>query len=982
MLPWWIRVGVLCLLALQPLSALDPRKQFSQYTRTNWSQAQGLPQDTANSIAQTQDGYMWFGTSEGLVRFDGFEFTTFTRSPGGLPSSSVVSLKTGRDGTLWIGTADGLASYKDGKLRAYGPETGLPVRPITTIAEDSSGSLWLTSGGSLVEYRNGTVHTVPPESLSPVTSVRTVYLDHEGTMWVAGVGGLVKRSGKSFVPVLGPDRLGSVTISSVLKTKAGLWLGGAHGVIHLAHNAPDRTPVRLTARNGLPDDFVLELSEDRNGTVWIGTDDGVCRMIGERCESPPQRDSIAEHRTWAIFEDREGNMWIAGQGLLVRLRDDPLSIFGRPEGLPGDKPTAVHEDRAGRIWVGFHGEGFMELGSRRVYTTRDGLDSNDVFSVRDGLGSDLLISTAGGLSRLTNGTIARVPLPSGASRPQVYDTMIDSRGRIWAATLFGVFVREGREWQAAIPEGPDPAHNNIVTLAEGPDGSIWAGTFSGGLWRIDGPRRTLFTVKDGLGSDQIRSLVWDKDVLWIGTFNGGLSRFHNGKIRSMSAADGLLSDNVAHVDDDGTDLWLSTTKGICRISKQQLEAFLAGKRTRLDPTVYTGAQGLRSAHLSPAFPAGKGGMRSKDGRLWFTSLKGLVMLDPKTEQEYLRKDPVGPIGRIVSVTADGAPLQEPRLESDFGRVEFQFVGLLLGAPESVRYFYKLEGLDGGWSEASSRRISYSTLPPGDYRFLVQAVSPGGQKGEAEYAFVVLPNFYQTPAFLALMTAGLAGIVYAGYRWRLAQERDRFDLVVEERARLAREIHDTLAQGFVGIAHQLDVLAGKLDAGDSTATREQLNLARKMTRHSLTEARRSMVDLRAPELRGQAFTQALATAARHWLAGTQVQARIDVPREAIQLPPDTEQNLFRIAQEAVANALKHARAGEISLQLKEINRQLSLSITDDGIGFDTSRSLYGAGGHFGIIGMHERAERMEGSFSISSRPGGGTKVEVQIPIASK
>ncbi|MEO5923016.1 MAG: two-component regulator propeller domain-containing protein [Bryobacteraceae bacterium] len=976
----YLRITAWVMLAgAQTLLALDPDKAFTQYSRAQWTQAQGLPQDSVRAIMQTPDGYLWLGTSEGLVRFDGYDFVTYTKRDGHLPSNSVITLALGQAGKLLIGTSEGLAAYENGKFRSYPAAEGLPSRSITSVVEQSNGDLWTVSAGTLCHIVNGKPHRISEAQLGPVQSPRVVYEDGEQQLWVAGVGGVVKLEGKAFVPVLGPEQLGETVINRILKNRDGLWMAGGKGLVRFQPGKPIQ---RYTTADGLPNDLVLELMEDHTKTLWVGTYNGFSRLRDGRFEGPSAQSLEDRGLVWSLYEDREGNLWVGAQNALMRLRDDPFTIYGKPEGLPSDAPMAVHEDKAGRLWVAFRDSGLTAFrpGQPRTFTTKDGLPSNEIYGIRDGAGGDLLISSMGGLSRMSHGTFTNYQIPDPGGRTAVHDAVMDHSGQIWAATPSGVFkLREGK-WQAATPSSSNPVSYTLV-LSEGPDQSIWAGTFLDGLWWIQGGKARLYTTADGLGSNQIRSLLWDEQhTLWIGAFDGGLTRFRDGTFQRFRASDGLLSDNIGHVDDDRQgSLWLSTTRGLCRISKQQLDDFAAGKIKKLTPVNYGSAEGLRSTLMAPSFPAGGGGTLSKDGRLWFSSSNGLVSMQPGRDFQDELRNRVDPVTRIVAVKVDDQDVNAdtPELPPGFGRIEFSYVGLHLSAPESLQYAYKLEGQDKNWISAQGlRRTSYHNLPHGDYRFLVRATNRGGQTGEAQYRFTVLPHYYETVPFLLLMTAALGSLVYGAYRYRLRQVQTRFAMVVEERARLAREIHDTLAQGFVGISHQLDALSGTLD-GDPAAAHQQLDLARKMTRHSLTEARRSMIDLRDSELQGQSLPQALSAAARRWVAGRPVEMKLDVMEMRRKLPLETEQNLFRIAQEAVANALKHAEAHSIAVQLNDAADGVVLTVADDGKGFDPSNSFSGIGGHFGIIGMRERAEREGGTFSISSEAGRGTLVEVTV-----
>lgn len=971
------------------LLALDPSKALTQYTRGVWTQAQGLPQDTVRAIAQTQDGYLWLGTSEGLARFDGYDFVTFTKDDGSLPSNSITTLSAGRSGSLWIGTSSGLARYSDGQFRTFTAKDGVPPGAVTAVVEDHAGVLWFVSGDFLSRFENGNFTTYPKESLAPVEAARVVYEDREDQLWVGGSKGVVKLTGDKFSTVLTAADLGGNVITSIVEGARGTWIAGIDGIILVR---PGGKLTRFSTRDGLPNNFIQALCADRAGNLWVGTYGGLSRLENDRFVSARANQDDRDW-VWSLFEDREGDLWVGMNSALIRLRDDRFSMYGSSEGLPSDEPVAVHQDRRGGIWVGYHVGGLVAFrpGKFRIYTTRDGLPSNEIFSIRDGGDGELLIGTYGGLSRMSAGHFINYTVPDPVGRTSVYDAIEDARGHVWAATPSGVYEYDGVQWHHVV-RGRSSTSDFVVTLAKGREGSLWAGTLDNGLWEVVNPnapndKPRLFTTADALLGNQIRSLYQDFDgSLWIGSFGSGLIRFRDGVFTRYAARDGLLSDNISHVEDDEMgSLWLSTTRGICRISKKQLEDFSAGRIRVLTPQNYGTADGLRSAQCAPSFPAGGGGTRTSDGRLWFPTTRGLAAIDPNAAGPDAPEGASTPIAHIVEISVDGhavAASRAARLEPGVAQVQFRYAGIYLSAPDRVRYSYKLEGLDHDWISAGSRRtIDYNPLPHGRYRFAVRAALPGGAASETQFAFEVLPHFFETQWFLGLCAISLAGAVYGIYRLRLMRIHSRFALVCKERARLAREIHDTLAQGFVGISHQLDALAIQID-GDPDVARQQLNLARKMARHSLTEARRSVMDLRAPELEEQDLPTALAASARLWVAGSPANVRVEVSGVKQDLPADLEQNLLRIAQEAVANAVKHANARMIWVDLESKGRFLQLRVKDDGQGFEPSGTFSAIGGHFGILGMRERAERLGGKFALASCPGSGTQVEVTVPLASR
>jgi Signal transduction histidine kinase len=973
-----LRLLGLCLLVPALTLALNPGKSLTQYTRTVWTQEHGLPQDTIRAITQTSDGYLWLGTDEGLARFDGYEFITFNKDRGELPSNSITALAAGRGGVLWIGTTNGLTRYQNKQFRSYSMKDGLPDNGIAHLLEDRAGVLWVAAGNYISRLDSGKFTNFSPGVELPLTGARTVYEDQAGVIWVGGYGGVAKREGSRFVSAVGPGIIGADIVVDLLKDRSGnLWIAASKGLLMVS---PRGKVSRYDSRNGLPDPFVRSLREDRDGNIWAGTNGGLARLENGRFVSPASDASHDLDWVRCIYEDREGNLWVGMNSGLNRLRDDVFTSYSRTEGLPSDEPTVVYQDRKGRIWIGFHDSGLALAGDSgfQVFTTRDGLISNEVFSIREDRNGDLLISTRAGLSRMRDGHFSAYVPPDPLERHLVFDALEDSRGRLWIGAPSGLSELRGKQLRNVIPGGT-LLNSSVVVLAEGGDGVIWAGTYGRGLWRLKDDRTQLMTTAEGLSSDQIRSIIQDeKGTLWIGTFGGGLNRLRDGHFVSYTAKDGLLSDNIAHVEDDGKALWLSTTRGICYIAKTQLEDFAAGKIRLLTPVNYGVEDGLRSAQCAPGYPTGGIGRRTTDGRLWFPTSRGLAVFDPATRERQV----MPPFVRFVEMTAEGHSVDfthPAKLPPGDGRIQIRYTGIHLSAPERLQYSYMLRGLDRNWVQAGSRRlINYNSLPHGNYTFIVRAALAGAPASEASYSFELLPHFYETVWFRCLTGLLLLGAAWGAYQMRLQQIRSRFALVLGERARLAREIHDTLAQGFVGISSQLDAVAMCM-LQDAGAARQHLDLARKMARHSLTEARRSVMDLRASALEGQDLAAALQSGMRMWTAGSGIDVQVNITGHQNPLPQEMEQHLLRIAQEAVNNALKHASASKIAIGLHMEERQLDLRIIDNGRGFEERDIFSSLGGHFGLMGMRERAERLGGELRLETQPGSGTKVEVTAPL---
>lgn len=969
------------------LLALDPHKEFTQYTRTFWTQGQGLPQDTIRAIAQTSDGYLWLGTREGLARFDGSDFVTFSKSDAALPNNTVTTLAAGRNGTLWIGTLEGVSRYQDGKFRIFSAADGMPVAPVNSLVEDQTGTLWVASGGRLFRLQNGKSTVLSHEQLAPLDVAQVVYEDTQHRLWVSGVGGLLLRSGARFDVVLGAKELKGEYINALLKTSSGLWMGGSHGVIMMS---PDRMLTSYGTPDGLADESVDALLQDREGSVWVGTGAGLSRFANGRFVTGAQNSGDADgDRVWSLLEDREGDLWVGANSSLQRFRDDRFLMYGRPEGMPSDEPTVVHQDRKGNIWVGYHDAGLFVFGAgtSRLYTHVDGLPSNEVFSIREARNGDLLVGTANGLSRFHHNHFYNDRIAEPLRRHGVYEVLENLSGKLLAATSDGVFRKETDSWRPIL-QGGGGLSGMVAALVESGDGSLWVGMFNNGLWRVRdsssvGERARKFSTRDGLGSNQIRSLYRDGDgTLWIGTFGGGLNALRADGFHRYETRDGMLSDNVSHMEDDHKgNLWLSTTRGISEISKQGLRDFDRGKIRVLKPRNFGIQDGLRSAQCAPGFPTAGGGTRTRDGHLWFPTSRGLATLDPN---EALRKNAhvTAPKTRILQILVDGVPVNPERasiLKAGAKRIQFLYTGVYLSAPERVTYETKLEGVDKDWVPAGMHHtIAFSSPGHGQYRFLVRSMLPGGAASEGQFSFAIEPHFYETTWFITLVAASMLGLVYSVHRLHLRQVNSRFALVLEERTRLAREIHDTLAQNFIGISSQLDTTASNFNQ-NREAARKHLELARRMTRHSFTEARRAVMELRASELEGKDLPAALASASKRWVEGSSLSVQVQATGSSVKVPTDLAQNILRIAQEAVTNSVKHSRAETVWVELENEQSTLRLRVRDDGNGFELPKAFHMAGGHFGILGMGERAQRFGGHFKIESRPGAGTEVQVTVPL---
>ena len=973
---------VLLLTVLLPVHGLDPRKSLTQYSSTLWGQQHGLPQDTIRAIAQTPDGYLWVGTDEGLARFDGYEFVVYNQGNNNLPGNSITALASAADGSLWIGTSKGIAQLRDGQVRSLTTKDGLAEGPVSSLFVDHLGNLWVVAGGNLSRFDGRTFTNFIKEKDLPMRSARGVAEDGKHNLYVAGISSVAKFAGGKFRDMIDPNVLATdFPIGISADHEGNLWIVGVRGIVR---RSPHGTLTRFPIRNGKGELFGLSnLTEDRDGNLWVGTLNGVARLEGGQFRGLGEAasDNFRSGAVGALFEDRDGNLWAGGSNGLLRMRDDGFVVYRKSEGLPSDEPNAIFEDHKGRTWIGFldGGIALMPGSGVRTLAGQAGMPKGGVFAIRETHDGELLVSSRDGLTRIRDGQARLIVPPDPHGRKTVYDAIEESPGgALLLGTTNGIVELEGTHFRTVVPGGPMLEDSAFVTLLKAKDGTIWAGSMRRGLWNVasDG-RIRQYTMKDGLGSDQIRSLYQEPDgTLWVSTLEGGLNLFRDGNFLSFRARDGLLSDNVASVIDDGTSFWISTTRGISEVTKTELLDFANHRAAKLHPVNYGMADGLPSAQCAPSL--GAGGGRHADGSLWFVTSRGIAVHNPQISRHL----DAAPQIQFIERTSGGREMKRggnPQVPSDGSRLRIRYAGIYLRAPDLVQYSYKLDGLDSDWVKSGSRRtVDYASLRHGPYVFHVRAEVPGGGSSEASFGFEMLPHLYETVWFRSLGVVLVLALVGLAYHLRVRQVRYRFALVLDERARLAREIHDTLTQAFVGIAAQLDAMETYMPENAEPA-RGFLDIARRMARHSLTEARRAVMDLRTTALDDQDLAAALDSGARGWTVGSGLDVKVDLRGDASKLPENVAHHVLRIAQEAISNVLKHARASKVALHLSVDKNQLQMRIADNGCGFDGSGAFATAQGHFGLMGMRERAKRVGGRLAVETKPGSGTEVELTVPL---
>jgi signal transduction histidine kinase/ligand-binding sensor domain-containing protein len=976
--------------------ALNPSLDISQYAHTPWKAGEGVSKGIIFSIAQTPDGYLWLGTEYGLLRFDGVRSVPW-QPPAGqhLPSSEIRSLLAARDGSLWIGTRYGLASWKDGKLTQFAELAG---QLINTIVEDREGTMWAggwaISTGRICAIQSGSARC-DGEDARFGRGVYSLYEDSAGNLWLGATTGLWRW--KPGPPKLYPLPDEASGINSLIEGDNGALLIASRreGIQRLVEQKSEAYPLPGVGRQFAP----YRMLRDRSGGLWIGTEDqGLSHVHQGRTDRYGRLDGLTADFVESLFEDREGNIWVATTEGLDLFRDYAVSTISGRQGLP-EGAAAVLAAKDGSVWVG-SAQGLASLNNGQIrFYSLPGAQGASVGALPHL--QSLTQDTRGRIWAFTDREVAYlandrfipvIATPGGV----VYSSAADDAGIVWASDQNQGLIRLREE---SVVERIPWARLGVrdVATALFPDpvqGGLWLGFLGGGVaYFKEGQVRASYAGAEGLGAGRVSGLQLDGDgTLWAAT-EGGLSRIRNGRVATLTNNNGLPCDAVKWVvEDDAGSFWLSMACGLVQIARSELDRWVSDPGRTVQTTVFDVSDGVRSH----AFTNGTTPRVAKavDGRLWFLPLGGVSVIDPRR----LPLNKVPPPVHIEEITANGRAYEVTRglrLPPRVRNLEIRYTALSLTVPEKVRFRFKLEGQDPEWREVvNRRRVEYSNLPPGNFRFRVVASNNSGVWNEAGASldFAIAPAYYQTTWFAALSVAATLSSLFALYRWRVRQVayayESRLQERVSERTRIARELHDTLLQSFHGLLFRFQAAANLLPDRPAEA-KQKFESAIDQAAQAITEGRDAVQNLRSSSVDTHDLAVAIGTLG-HELATAQAAAggdtRAPVVDVAVEGTPRTlhpilRDDIYRIAGEALRNAFRHAHARHIEVEIRYDDEQLQLRVRDDGSGIDAAVLDEQRPGHFGLPGMRERAEVVGGHLTVWSQAGLGTEIDLTIPAAA-
>jgi signal transduction histidine kinase/ligand-binding sensor domain-containing protein len=948
------------------------------YSATAWRVEEGLPDDTIQSLAETPDGALWIGTAGGLARFDGNHFTIFnSRSTPAFKENGVHCLAGAKNGGLWIGTeGSGLVLYRDGAFRSWSASDGLTDPFVRAINQDRQGTLWIGTNNGFFRLAGEKMLRIDGANGIPSLAVNAIIEDASGDLWIGGSQLMSIHSGHFQEHPL-PGESSRNRIKSLLQTSDGaIWVGtvsglyrsqdgvlpfrkvpGVRGTVRALHQGDGRTLwMSIVGQGGAvwnarPDAFrqspqlrisgtVLSIFEDHEQNFWVGTQSGLIRYSRTALRVIPIRDARSSD-FGTIFIDTNRVAWFASTRLVGIQGDrvEPLTF----RKLGSDKIRNVLRDRDGSLWIGTDGSGLYHLVNRQTtrYTTANGLVNNFIRVITQDRDGSLWVGTDEGVSHLRKGRMTNYGIRDGLAYFSIRFILVDHLGGVWIGTDQGLshFVR--------------------------------------GAFTSDGPVQAL-------AQEKVWAIHEDNDGgLWFGTRNHGLYRYRNDHLTQFGTGNGLVGDAIyAILEDSAAHMWMSGPNGVWYLNRHELDAWADEPDLMKKPPISSTFFDLPDdTGRSQIFGGVQGsGSLGVYGGAWFPSNQGVVHISIPENQ------PVSPPQIEIDRVA-GDHLSQPwttgankvELAPGNSRVEFRWDLNSLSPQQNARFLYRLRPFDQSWIDAREvRNASYSNLPPGDYAFEVAAFEANNPGVYSSARLLVTKNsyFYRRWWFLCFAAAAFATILSAFVRARVRRIRNRFVATLEERNRIAREIHDTVIQGCTSVSAVLEAVS--TIPHDQPQIREDLlGRARAQIRDTINEARRAVWNLRkAPS--PESLQNLLATMVERARQESGLPVSLAVRGAPFSLPAPAAREVLMIAREAVHNAVLHSSATQISVLADFGDRELLVEISDDGNGFEPSDEPRDRSAHFGLQSMHERATRLMGKIEILSRPGSGTKVQVKVP----
>jgi ligand-binding sensor domain-containing protein len=984
LLTFLVGLALLC----APVFALNPNRHVSQYAHTAWRMQEGFFNGRANIIAQTTDGYLWFGTGTGLLRFDGVRFIPWVPADGEmLPHSSIHNLLGSRDGSLWIGTRDGLFRLKDEKIMHVSDVPG----PIAEIVEDREGVIWVARGGAndtagpicRVDGAKSRCLNEADGIPAGVSGSESLTKDEAGNLWIGTKNLLLrwKEGSPAVYKPVGLESNGSVGIDALAASPDGSMLvgmakpGRGLGLEHLIDGAWKPFLAEQLDGSTLS---VTELFLDRDGALWIGTvDQGIYHYYHGRVDQFRRSDGLSSDFISRIFQDKEGTLWVVTPEGVDSFHDLNVVTWSAREGLTTDNVVSVAAAHDGTVWVGNAG-GLDAIRQGNVSSIREGkgLPGNQVRSIFEDQENRLWVGVDNNLTVLQNGRFRKISRMDGTSIGPVDGIAEDLQNNLWVDSSWDKELLRIRDFKV-VEEFRPPGISSEHVLTADAQGNLWLGLTTGDLARFRDGHTEVIHFPPAMGS-RVRQVVANPDGYVLAATTSGVLVWRDGRALTLGTRNGLPCEGVnGLVWDARRNLWMYTACGLVEIEQPELQRWWMQPESTVHFRYFDVLDGVQpgNAFYEPA-------AKSKDGRLWFANGRLLQVIDPAS----LTRNSIPPPVHVEEIVAnrrhystDGL-VRLPRLTRD---LEIDYTALSFVTPQKVHFRYRLDGYDKDWQDSGTRRQAfYTDLPPGDYQFRVIASNSDGVWNEtgATASFFIVPAFYQTSWFRILCAIAAVSTLYMIYLIHLRQVthhiQEQLATRLEERERIARELHDTLLQGFQGLMLRFQSVLKNIPA--EAPARQMMESALDRADEVLLEGRQRVHNLREEGTTGNGPWENLARWGNELAQGSSTRFSAAILGTPQPLDPTVCDEIYQIGREALNNAFRHAFANEIEMEITYDRRKVTLVVRDDGAGMDNEILKRGRSGHWGMSGMRERSQKIGAQLNIWSHGGAGTEIDLSIP----
>ena len=992
----------------------------AQYRFDQWTADDGLPQNSVYGIVQTDDGYLWLATVDGLARFDGVRFTVFNKSnsPGIINNRFISLLEDGR-GDLWAGTEEsGVVRFRGGRFEHFGAEEGAP-RQVNTLDAVAGGGVVILDDKEALQFSDGRFspfnersNLSPPAriSLSPNKVIRCLP-DSENKFSECFIDGRWQSFSFPDGSPQGKPLLVSPQVdlaSAAQEVNGNVWLITADGRVARAENG--RVTAVFDERDGLPKSplyFMTGLrlvlvAKDADGSLWLVDLPSMQKELLLKKAAVPlplERGEIS-----STYTDGEGNLWFGtGRDGLFRARKQIITAYSEEDGIADKNVYPIYQNRAGTIWIGTTGGLFKY--ENETFTLVKSAENFQVNAIAEDAAGRILIGNFGALYIQENNQFVPFEPENTPDVGYIYAIHADRENALWIGGNTGLRrFKDGVQESFTTADGL--AGHDVKVIIEARAGGLWIGTYDG-LTRFENGRLTSWREADGLPSRTVRSLYEDADgTLWIGSYDGGLARFKDGKFTHYNTKTGLPNDGAFQIlEDDNRNFWISSNRGIYSVAKDELNEFADGRRQNVTAVAYGKSDGMLNAECnggrSPA------GTKTRDGRLWFPTQDGVAVIDPRNIKTNSQPPPV--VIETIKIDnewseppalAGGSTVAENPLANAGGSdiiinpnqqsFEISYTALSFINSENLRFKYKLEGLDDDWIDAGTRRLAYfSHVPPGEFTFRVIAANSDGVWNEqgATLRIVVLPPFYRTWWFLILTVFVIVAVVYLLIRRRFNQlEKERLaqadfsrrliNAHETERRRVAGELHDSIGQSLAMIKNSA-VFGGQTISSVADA-KEHLAEISGASAQAISEVREIAYNLRPFMLDRLGLTKAIGSLLNRIADNSALKINSEIENIDGIFEREGELSIYRIIQECLNNVMKHSEAARVTVKIVNSERSILIKISDDGKGFEgiVQNSTEKREG-FGLIGMTERVRILGGTLHIISAVGQGTTIKLEI-----